>query len=681
MKVEDMIAFTPIRINKLEVKNRFVSAPFGGCPSANYQNKLDDKSFEYFRDQIDNGVGLIIGGIVPISNQRAYYQALMRPKKPGEFTLPNLNDESDLEGWKNFTEKVHSYGAKVTTQIGLWGPNMLFTMSDLPEDNLKYSFTSLEGKNDVLPAPFQIPTSEMLEQYVKDIAKAALIGKKGGLDCIEVHSAHSSALLYATALDPFFNDRDDEWGGDANRRLTLATRTINAIREACGPDFPIIFRINGDDLKGELGNTVEDVCEYIVPGLEKAGLDCFDLSQGGPMYTTQGPLMPGYYPRATWLHLSKAIKQVTKKPVIGVGRILTVEMAEKYLRDGSADLINLGRQIRSDPFTIKKFLEGSKQPTRQCIGCLVNHCQQCTINYDGHALKTYGPTLSMAKAEKSKKVVIIGGGIAGMEAARVAAARGHNVTLLEKEAELGGIVGLLSTTPLLSEFRNPIDYIAGELRNMKVDVRVCCEATKEIVESLKPDVIILATGSTMSMPERLAGEPMVMTHLDALKRQREFRSFYQWHKKVVIYGFSAAEFALDLAEAGSDVTLIGLGGDGGIGAEGWMSRERKFYLQRKLTDRNFIRRSEDAYKALNPLVLFRSKVEAVEHKGIRINHNGLSKVIPYDVLIVSGGRKGNIELLKELEGIAPELYKIGDCSAISNINRAIVTANEVARKI
>jgi len=682
MNRKNLEILKPITIKSMTLRNRLANAPFGSIPAADGKGYINDTSIENCRTLIESNIGLLMMGparAIPTPS-KFYGSQGEESKKP--VGMASIEDDSYIESWKKLVDFAHSHGVKLGLQLGEWGPQGLNYMSDLIDDNKKYKFFSL-NKEETLP-DMHIMTLEELNNIVEYVAQAARRAKEAGIDCVELHSAHSTGLLYANALDPFFNNRDDEFGGDLDRRLALHVRTIKRMRELVGEDYPIFIRINADDMKGQLGHTIDDVCKYIIPRLEAAGFDCIDLSAGGPMYTMQGPLPPMYYPRGFMMHYAKAVKQVTKLPVIGVGRITTVEMAEKYLQDNCCDIVYMGRQIFADKNTLSNFLEGrdERKSTRGCIACLKPGCIDCTVNYERYGTLNPGfirPNLN--KVAEPKKILIIGGGVAGMEAARIAAIKGHNVTLWEKEGVLGGTVATLATTPLTSEFQNIIDYQIGQLSELNVNVRCCYEATLERVKAFAPDVCILATGADMLLPDSVKDGMMVMTHLDAMKRKREFRSMSQWRKKVVIYGFTAAEFAIDLAEAGADVTLMGAGGDFAIGSESYMTRERKFFLRRKLTDINYIRSSEETRRVYNPNVIFHAKLEGVSREGVHYYHHGIHKTMPYDVLIISGGKKKNDEMFEALQEFVPAVYKIGDCNKIANITQAINQANELVRNL
>jgi NADPH-dependent 2,4-dienoyl-CoA reductase/sulfur reductase-like enzyme len=385
----------------------------------------------------------------------------------------------------------------------------------------------------------------------------------------------------------------------------------------------------------------------------------------------QGPAIPPYYPRGCFISYAGAIKKAAKLPVIGVGRILDFNMGEQILGQGKADIIYLGSQLMADPETPNKHFEGRQDEVRKCIGCKPIFCgTPCTINYDsqvGH--------IPLSKTKAQKKVLIIGGGVGGMEAARVAALRGHQVTLMEKEPELGGIVAALSHSKLTGEFKNIVDYLGVQMKKLKVDVRVCKEATLTDVDEMKPDVIIAACGSSMVVPETGKDKPGVVDYIQACKNLQAIG------QRVVIWGLAGAELAITLAEEGKEVTLIGKGSEKALGGH-WAQGTRQFYLWRKLTDIPLARETIEAERVQNPQVFFGAKVEGIEPEGMKIiDKDGAAQILPYDSIIVCHQRKANSLLYDELMGKADEVFKIGDCDKARGIKEAIWSANEVARKI
>lgn len=671
---ENMKMFEPIRIKTMELKNRIGIGPYGSHPCAE-DGSPDDKTVAYYDRLASSDAGFIDVGIVnPIPpNAEIQYNCRVRIR---------FSEESHIEGWKKVTDAMHKYGCKCAIQLGLFGYLQGNRFSELDEQYRKYAYNDMaDGKASIEYGPGHVMTADDIRKIISYCGVAARRAKEAGFDCISVHNAHSDIMFGACSLDPMFNNRKDEYGGSIEGRLKFTCDLIREIRQNVGEDFPISMRINGDDLKGELGNTSEDICKYIVPELEKAGLDIFDVSQGGSLYAGQGCLPVLYYPRACWLYLSSAVKKAATIPVIGVGRVTSLEMAEKILREEQVDILYFGREAYVDNNWIHKFKEGKNLPgqIRQCIGC-DTRCFPCSMNYEAVGMIMPTACVPIAPLNKKKRVLVIGGGVGGMEAARVMAERGHEVALWEKKSKLGGNIGILATTPHLSEFQNAVDYLSGQMADLGVDVRVCCEATAEKIQDYSPDAVILASGTTEKLPNQFEGQPMVMSLLEAMERKREFRSFAGWHKKVWFAGFTGCEFALDLAAEGADVTMVGPGGDSTVGAEKWITRDRKVYLRKRLTDANYIRRSKDTERA-NIKMLFHSKIESVDKEGVHYYHNGIHKTADYDVVIVTSPRSRNDKIYEELKEYIPEVYKIGDCSKIGTISDAIKSANEIARII
>lgn len=672
---ENMAIFQPIKIGNMELKNRIGIGPYGSHPS-DPDGCPNDMTVDYYRQLAASGVGYIQVGIVNPIPEDAGIQYSCRVRI-------RFSDERHVAAWKKVTDVIHSYGAKCSIQLGLFGYMQGNYFSDLDEDMKKYAYNDMgNGETSTKYKESYLMTSEDIQKIIEYCGIAAARAKLAGFDGVSVHNAHSDIMFGACSLDPMFNSRDDEWGGSIENRLRFTVEMVKEMKRTTGDDFPVSLRINGDDLKGELGNTSEDICKYIVPALEAAGLDYFDISQGGSLYAGQGCLPVLYYPRACWIHLAAAIKKAAHIPVIGVGRVTSLEMAEKIIREGLVDILYFGREAYADKEWIHKFQEGKNLPcdVRQCIGC-DTRCFPCSVNYESNGMVGFlGETISMEKSASDQKMLIIGGGVAGMEAARVAAMRGYRVTLWEKAGKLGGNVGIMATTPHLCEFQNFIDYLQGQMTALNVDVRVCYAATPERIRAFAPDIVILATGTREELPEQFKGQPMVMTLFEAMERRREFRSFADWHKKIWFAGFSGCEFALDLAAEGAEVTMVGPGGDKAVAAESWFTRDRKVYLRKRLTDGNFIRRSKDTERA-DIKMLFRSKIEYVDSEGVHYYHNGIHKVSPYDAVIVTSPRKRNDELFEAIQEFVPAVYKIGDCNKIALIADAVKAANELVRTL
>jgi len=643
----------PIQIKSMRIKNRVAMAPF-----ANYPRELDgtvnDLTRKWYEVRAQGEAGFIMHGPARI--------------------VPEL-----VPAFRRVNDVVHKYDCKMGVQVVGPGPMSGMGPSAPPYPDEAHGHLGLFEYQTGQYLPVKVLSVEEIEQIEDMLAGFAPNAKAAGFDCIELHCTHGAASMASAFVSPYYNRRTDKYGGSWENRLRFPANVIRKMRKLVGPDYPILVRISADNLLGKRGVTIDDTCNYVVPALQEAGVDCFDVSQGSMIHTPQGIILPMYYPRGCFIHLSEAVKKVTRLPVIGVGRIVDMDMAERFLQEGKADIIYMGRQLTCDPETPKKYFEGRPEDIRKCIGCV--HAEPmpgggsgicgrpCAINYD-----IQDNPVPLTAAAKPKKVLIIGGGVGGMEAARIAALRGHKVTLMEKEPELGGMVAALARTKLTSEFQNIIDYLGVQMRKLKVDVRVCKEATTADIEAMKPDAVIVACGSSMLVPEIARGKPGVMDHVEACKNQRAIG------QRVVIWGLVAAELGISLAEDGKQVVMIGRGGEETLARD--YPYSRRFYMMRRLTDVNIPRETPETAKLANPEVIYYVDVQEITPSEIKlVDKDGGKRSLPYDTLIISRERGANDSLFNQLQGKAPEVYKIGDCANVADIKGAIWSANEIARKI
>jgi 2,4-dienoyl-CoA reductase-like NADH-dependent reductase (Old Yellow Enzyme family)/thioredoxin reductase len=641
----------PIEINGMVLKNRVGFAPLLNMPDIRDKMVITDRTVEWLAARARGGAGFIMTGAVG----------------PELVALPGIK-----EGFAKIAEAIHEHDCKVAVQISAGGPLGGIGPSAPPfpnEINHKPTvFQYFTGAIGFMPGVTEITayTAEQLEELGDALALTAKTLKEAGVDAVELHCAHGGATLGCSSISPFYNHREDEYGGSWENRLRYSTGTIRKMRQAVGPDFPLIVRLSADELLGKEGITVEDTCKYTVPAMEKAGVDCFDISQGSIMHSPEGITIPLYYPRGCFIHHAEAVKGVTDKPVIGVGRIVDLDMAERFLQEDKADIIYLGRQLTSDADTPKKYFNGKADEIRKCIGCLEGCGTPCPINYD-----IFPDAKPLVPTETPKTILIVGGGVAGMEAARICALRGHKVTLMEKEPALGGTVAALALDPLAVEFANIVDYLGVQMRKLSVDVRVCKEVGPDDIDALKPDAIILATGASLKLPKNAEGLPGVIDHVAALKNRSEIG------QKVVIWGLMyGAELAVSLAQEGKDVTLIGEAGEKTMASHAAMGR--RWWITRKLVDVNAVRANAPAQRLSNAEVLCNIRVGDINTGSVTItDRQGREKVLSYDTMIISRGREKN----DRLEEKVPEVHKIGDCAAAGNIQKAIFSANELARDI
>lgn len=668
---QDLFVQKPIEIKGRSIKNRIAYAPMVSMTAED--GRIVEKTLAWYEARIKGGVGLCMVEGTNVS-----------PDQFRQF-MPQvaLHDDERAETHRALVDLIHSYGCHASVQLAHGGlmavtARMLFPdfMPQLPTapPYAERPWMPVCGI-ELLKDPNYVGeamSTEKVRQTVLEFARAAERAKRVGYDSVEIHAAHG--VLVGNFLSPFYNLRTDRYGGSLERRMRFCLEIVEETRKAVGKDYPILIRLSVDEMLGDLGNSVEDYTTYIVPRLVEAGIDCFDVSMGSVQHVPDGMFPSLYFRRGYFMYLARLVKKIVPVPVIGVGRINSMQLAEFHLRRGDCDIVYMGRQLFADSETPRKFFEGREEETRRCLGCLQTNgatvCIPCTINPDvGNELYC-----EQKPAEQKKRVVIAGAGPAGMEAARVAAERGHEVIVLEKRTFTGGTVRILGNTTLMHEFRNLNDYHAHELKRLGVDVRIGVEATAENIAALKPDIVLVACGATMTIPDVARDKPFVLTHVEALENK------FKLGRRILIYGLGyGAELAIALHDEGHEVTLAGRGG---TVAANLSSLIRRQYLMRRL-DPDVDLPMKDL---LNIRLVKHAELVAVEDDGwvtLKRKQGETEEEckIQVDTLVISLGRKSNNALLHDLQQKGIEAIAIGDAHTVGEIYRAIEEARSTGRRI
>ena len=408
--------FEPIQIGKTTVKNRIFMPPL----STNLADKgyVTDALVEHYSNRARGGVGLIVTEVTTVEPTYTYL--------PGDMSI---YDDSYIPGWKKLVDAVHKYDTKILSQL-FHPAYMAFPVPGTPQLIAPSNVGPYYAKS----APRAV-TVEELHVLVRQFGEAALRFKKAGGDGVEIQCAHAHGLL-GGFLTPLYNKRTDEYGGDINGRLRLTLAVIREVRKQCGDDFIIDVRISGDEYS-EGGLTLNDMI-YVSKQLEKEGVDFLHVSGGNTIKRGSSMPAPGTSP-APHAHASEEIRKHIHIPVATVARINEPWVAEELIADGKADICMIGRANLCDSEFANKAREGRTDDIRPCIGCgrcltgiMFGKPIACTVNPSVE-------TNDIDEADVKKKVLVIGGGPAGMEAAYVAMKRGHEVVLCEKENELGGL--------------------------------------------------------------------------------------------------------------------------------------------------------------------------------------------------------------------------------------------------
>ena len=508
-----MKAFEPFRIGKLELKNRLVVSAM----VTNYCNPdgtPTEKYLAYHEHKARGGWGLIITEDYAIA-----------PKAGGFTRLPGLWEGSQIQPHQELTRRVHQAGGKIVAQIYHAG---------------RETSSAITGERPVGPSPIREPsmpetprelTVEEIHQLVEPFGDCARRAQQAGFDGVEVHGAHG--YLVGAFASPFANKRCDEYGGTIQNRARFAVEIIRNIKQKCGADFPVLYRMSAVEYVP--GGLEIEEAKVLARLVEKAGADCIHCSQG--VYaSTQHIIPPSVVARGAYVQNAAAIKSAVHIPVIAVGRINDIQMAESILQSGQADLVTMARASLADPEMPKKIQEGREDEVLRCIGCLQGcagengkgHCVRCLVN----PLTGMEDVYDFSPAKERKRVLVIGGGVSGCEAAITAAQKGHRMTLLEKSGQLGGQWIPASMPVGKSEFTSLLLWQKTMLEKLHVQVLLNTQADGELIRLYEPDAVVVATGSKPFVPGFLKGadQDFVVNAHDVLLGKVEVQG------KVVVVG-------------------------------------------------------------------------------------------------------------------------------------------------
>jgi 2,4-dienoyl-CoA reductase-like NADH-dependent reductase (Old Yellow Enzyme family)/thioredoxin reductase len=641
--------FEPGTIGKMRVKNRIVMPPMATNFAGPF-GEVSERIIKYYVERAKGNVGLII-----VENVQVKY-----PEGKDVACQLRLDDNKYIPGFQELAEAVHPYGTKIFIQIHHAGRQ----------------YHGIEGAEGVAPSAIpdgflQQPVRELTISEIWDLverfSETALRAMKAGIDGVELHGAHG--YLISQFMSPHTNQRIDEWGGTFERRMKFPLEIIKRTRGKVGPDFPLSFRFSADEFVP--GGLKLDDSRKIAQMLEAAGIDVLHVSAG--IYESMPTILePMRFDEGWRVYLAEGIRKVVKIPVITVGQIRTPGVAERILEEGKADFVAVGRTLIADPHWAKKAREGRDEDIRKCIscniGCIGGHVfndlyMRCTVNpVVGH--ERLEGWAELKPAEKKKNVMVVGGGPGGMEAARVASLRGHNVTLYEKEKELCGQLKVAALAPGKDKLNFIKEYYSHQLPKVGVKVELNKEVDEKLVQNLKPDVLIIATGAEPMIPDipGISGRNVSLAW-DVLGGKAKVSG-----NKIVIAGggLVGCETALFLSKQGKKVTIIEMLEELAMDMEPITRFDLLTELLPKagvqpLTKRVIAQISEEGVTVLDP---FQRKT-FVEAENV-INALGAKSV----------------ERLKEkVRDIVPEIYVIGDSKEPRRIINATFEGASIARML
>jgi len=661
--------FQPGSIGTMDVRNRVVMAPmvtFSNGP----QGEILDKTVHYYAERAKGGVGLII----------CQSSVILR-----ESRLPHrvsAYDDRFIPGLKRIADAIHEYDAKAAFQVVHHGrlltdyrnmvdhPEEIRAVAPSPIPRL-LSVMEIPGSNgggeEALRITRNVPpieaTKEDIRRIMQAFAEAARRIKDAGFDAVEIHGAHG--YLISQFLSPLVNRRTDEYGGSTEKRARFACEVIQATRQKVGGDFPVLFRFSGSDfLPG--GITIEE-CKRQAPLFVEAGADALNVS-ASERNSTQWMYPSFLFPQGPLVFLAGEIKKVVGVPVITAGKIIDPDFADQVIARGKADFVAMGRALLADSQWANKAREKRAEEIQCCIYCLncydfISHPEnrkkglRCSVN----------PTLlrerefTLEPAVESKDVMVIGGGPAGMEAARTLAERGHRITLYEQNGYLGGQFSIACQQPQKREdYPKLLTSLQKGLRNAGVPVRLNSKVNPDIVKREKPDAVIVATGAIPLAPDikGVDGGNVVQANDVILGHAKT-------GKRAIVVGgrYLGMEVADQLADEGKEVLLVSRRTIGrGV--------ERNIYFA--LRDR-LVQKGVSLYPHC-PIV------EILPHGAYIVFDNDLLFLEAETIVLAVGFQSANT-LYKELEGHVGELHQIGDCVEPRTVMCAIREGAEIGRLV
>jgi len=640
--------FEPIKVKQVELKNRIICLAMGTAMRI-YDGEITPQIINFYAARVSGGASSVFLPLVA--------------KYPGiEFNqvMPGAFEDKFLPGMTAMVKAIHAYDAKAGAQM--------FMMDD-QYARQRGAATELVGPSNLPKPRGPIPrplTLEEIDNIIVSYADSATRAKEAGFDMVEFH--FGIGFLVAKFISPLTNNRTDEYGGTLGKRMKLPMDVVAAVRKRVGNDYPIFIRFSADELL-EGGHTIEEG-KQVAKLFENSGVDVLNPQPGWT--ESPVPMVQMSVPRGNFVNMTEAIKRSVNIPVIATNRINDPFLAEDILSGGKADFIGMARPLIADPELPNKAKEGRFDDIRMCTACcycmdrphndirnmMNNFPILCSVNAQAGREGIY----SIDKASSCKKVAIVGGGPAGMEAARVASLRGHKVTLYEKANKLGGLLNIATIAPHKEELLNLINYLSYQIENNGVQIKLDQEFTLANLEQDKPDVVILATGSLPFVPA-IPGmtNDNVVGFMDVLTGVKETG------EKVIIVGggLVGCETAEFLHLKGKQVTILEMlpriGNDIGV--------TDRFAILMRL-------------RALGIEMKSKTEVVKITEKGTEVvNRDGVTEFFEADTVVLATGMKSNNKLLKEIEGKTPILYSIGDCVEAHRIVEAVENGFRIACQI
>ena len=628
----------PITLGRVTFRNRMFSAPMGGT-DITADCSVGPRTPGFYELRAKGGAAAVTAS-----------ELVVHPQTDASHMFHiNLTTPGNLEGWTFLADAVARHGAVPSVELSHSGQ---YAGTYLVDKDKKKSLTQFGPSDWVRPdgIPVKALTKEQIADIVKSYGEAATLAKRVGFQMVMVHGGHG--WLVNQFLSPAFNHRTDEYGGSFENRLRFAREVLTEVRKAVGPGFPIEFRMSGAELF-DGGYTLEDGVK-IAQGVEDL-VDLIHVSAGSYQFGFFTTHLPMFAPHGNNVYLAAEIKKHVHKPVATIGALNDPAQMEEIIASGRADVVEMARALLADPFLPNKVMAGQEDEIVRCLRCFTCMAERPTT---GTRRCTVNPLIGrecegtdVLPAARKKKVVVAGGGVGGMKAAITAAQRGHQVILLEKTDELGGILKSEQALPFKYEMYQLGLTFARQMEKEGVEVRLNTPATPELLEQLAPDALILAVGSSPIVPPLpgIDGDNVVVVNNYYLEKEKVADTVV-----VLGGGLAGCECAVHLGMEGKQVHLVEM---------------RDFLaVDCNIRHRPILMQQVDKYTTVHTGL-----------QGLRVTEEGLvckdgegnEVLIPGKTVICAVGQRSNRDAVNELRGCAPFVREIGDCARVSNITNAV----------
>jgi len=640
--------FKPIQIGNFISKNRILMSAMSINFGVDDNGYVTDQLTQYLAERAKGGAGMILVG-----GGNVHPAGMELP------TLPRLWDDGCIAPLKVLTTEIKKYDTKIGIQI-MHGGRQCY----LPE----------KVGPSAIPAPAVVKgTVRALEiheikEAVESFGDAARRCYEAGFDFVELHGAHG--YLVSQFLSKNSNIREDEYGGSFENRTRFLFEVIDDIKKKTAKDYPLGIRINGDDYM-ENGWGLED-SKKLAPLIEEKGVAYLNVSAG--VYGSKELTIPSMYrEQGCFVHLAKAIKQVVSIPVAAVGRIKDPKLAEKILQDGDADFIAMGRPLLADPYLPEKAKQGRFNEIRPCIGCcfgcihavLQREPGSCVVNPDvGREFRmNKKETKSSEKKNRVLNVLIVGAGPSGLACARHFALKGHKVSICEKKENQGGLLSLAAKAPGRGDLNDILEFFSNELNRLNVKIKFNTELSKELIEKINPDKVVLATGSMPDMPlvkGLFQSDMEILTCVDILENDENQEDIK--NNIIVLGGGMSALLTADyLAEKGKNVVVL--------------NRKSSYAIEMSSNDRYYLRErlKENSVKLFKNVSIAKFLKNGVVFKA----NNKEQSLENFDTVVIAEKMSPIREAAKLLKDKNIEFHYIGDAKLPRHLMYCISEAQEI----